>query len=305
MQIQTCPTYEYDENLPKRQMMMMPSLASSPPTPVYIQHPISKLDTLAGIAIKYGVEVLFFSFMRKLHQYVAKRLMHISIDFGCNKLIIVADIRKVNGLVTDMQMFALKTLHIPLNGKHPQPSSTGQDETENSPADNTSYELFESFQPLRRKSSDHKLSSVRRSLPGHYGAKPKMKKCASEIFSMVEYEKRSFKYSENGSFNQNSPMSGKTLGHHRNALSLATDSHERSDIMAGVADRKSNLNKRNATLIRRNHKSEVNLQRIPELLLKQDNSSNGGFSTRSANGLAQRQKSSSRLALTSYSKQVV
>jgi len=37
----------------------------------------------------------------------------------------VADIRKLNGLVTDMQMFALKTLHIPLNGKHPQPSSTG------------------------------------------------------------------------------------------------------------------------------------------------------------------------------------
>lgn len=89
MQIQTCPTYEYDENLPNRQMMMMPSLAStSPPTPAYIQHPISKLDTLAGIAIKYGVEVLFFSFIRKLHQYVAKRLMHISIDFGCNKLIV-------------------------------------------------------------------------------------------------------------------------------------------------------------------------------------------------------------------------
>ncbi|XP_047169107.1 uncharacterized protein LOC124837710 [Vigna umbellata] len=284
MQIQTCPTYEYDENLPNRQMMMMSSFAStSPPTPVYIQHPISKLDTLAGIAIKYGVEV--------------------------------ADIRKVNGLVTDMQMFALKTLHIPLNGKHPQPSSTGdehkhcyscrQDDTENSPADNTSYELFESFQPLRRKSSEHKLSSVRRSLPGHYGAKPKMKKCASEIFSMVEYEKRSLKYSENGSFYKNSPMSGKTLGHHRNALSLATDSHERSDIMAGVAHRKSNLDKRNATLIRRNHKSEVNLQRIPELLLKQDSSSNGGFSTRSANGLAQRQKSSSRLSLSSYSKQVV
>jgi hypothetical protein len=28
----------------------------------YIEHQVSKLDTLAGVAIKYGVEVLFFSF---------------------------------------------------------------------------------------------------------------------------------------------------------------------------------------------------------------------------------------------------
>jgi len=75
--------------------------------------------------------------------------------------------------------------------------------------------------------------------------------------------------------------------------------------MGGVAARKSDLYKRNVTLIRRNHKSEVNLQRIPELLLKQDNSSNGGFSTRSANGLAQRQKSANRIAFTPCSKQVV
>jgi hypothetical protein len=27
----------------------------------FIEHPVSKLDTLAGVAIKYGVEVFFFS----------------------------------------------------------------------------------------------------------------------------------------------------------------------------------------------------------------------------------------------------
>ncbi|KAL9319740.1 hypothetical protein ACSQ67_011579 [Phaseolus vulgaris] len=273
MQIETRPAYEYDENLPNSEMMMMSSFAStSPPTLGYIQHPVSKLDTLAGIAIKYGVEV--------------------------------ADIRKVNGLVTDMQMFALNTLHIPLNGKHPPPSSTEQDETEESPA-RARYELFESFQPLRRKSSEQKISPFMRSLQGHYGAKPKMKKCTSEIFSMVEYEKRSLKYSENGSLHRNSPTSRKTLSRHQKSFSLVTDSLERSDTMAGVAARKSDLYKRNVTLIRRNHKSEVNLQRIPELLLKQDNSSNGGFSTRSANGLAQRQKSANRIAFTPCSKQVV
>ncbi|KAF6160838.1 hypothetical protein GIB67_036039 [Kingdonia uniflora] len=52
-----------------------------------IEHYVSKMDTLAGVAIKYGVEV--------------------------------ADIKRMNGLVTDLQMFALKTLQIPLPGRHP------------------------------------------------------------------------------------------------------------------------------------------------------------------------------------------
>ncbi|GKV21302.1 hypothetical protein SLEP1_g31295 [Rubroshorea leprosula] len=65
-----------------------PSLpASSFPSPGFIEHKVSKLDTLAGVAIKYGVEV--------------------------------ADIKKMNGLATDLQMFALKSLQIPLPGRHP------------------------------------------------------------------------------------------------------------------------------------------------------------------------------------------
>ncbi|KAH0990770.1 hypothetical protein GBA52_002253 [Prunus armeniaca] len=52
----------------------------------YIEHVVSKFDTLAGVAIKYGVEV--------------------------------ADIKKMNGLVTDRQMFALRFLQIPLPGRH-------------------------------------------------------------------------------------------------------------------------------------------------------------------------------------------
>ncbi|KAG6552202.1 hypothetical protein Mapa_006050 [Marchantia paleacea] len=61
----------------------------------YIEHTVSRFDTLAGIAIKYGVEV--------------------------------ADVKRMNGLVTDLQMFALKTLKIPLPGRHPpsSPNSLG------------------------------------------------------------------------------------------------------------------------------------------------------------------------------------
>lgn len=37
-----------------------PSVLKSDAAVGYIEHPVSKLDTLAGVAIKYGVEVCFF-----------------------------------------------------------------------------------------------------------------------------------------------------------------------------------------------------------------------------------------------------
>ncbi|KAF4346707.1 hypothetical protein G4B88_027830 [Cannabis sativa] len=63
------------------------SSSSSQPPLGYIEHIVTKFDTLAGVAIKYGVEV--------------------------------SDIKKMNGLVTDLQMFALKSIQIPLPGRHP------------------------------------------------------------------------------------------------------------------------------------------------------------------------------------------
>nr|CAD1835733.1 unnamed protein product [Ananas comosus var. bracteatus] len=85
------------------------SLPSSPPSSSasscggYIEHRVSKRDTLAGVAIKYGV----------------------------------ADIRRLNGLMTDLQMFARKSLKIPLPGKHPpspflsEDSANGRCESDN------------------------------------------------------------------------------------------------------------------------------------------------------------------------------
>ncbi|CAD6338170.1 unnamed protein product [Miscanthus lutarioriparius] len=55
-----------------------------------LEHEVTRMDTLAGIAIKYGVEI--------------------------------SDIKRANSLVTDSQMFAHKTLLIPLPGM-PMPSS--------------------------------------------------------------------------------------------------------------------------------------------------------------------------------------
>ncbi|KAG2300802.1 hypothetical protein Bca52824_037274 [Brassica carinata] len=133
-----------------------PPSSSSPPFPGsnspdrgYIEHRVSKFDTLAGIAIKYGVEV--------------------------------ADVKKMNGLVTDLQMFALKSLQIPLPGRHP-PSpclsngslhhGEGCSCHELEPPNDSNNDVFDSFQSLRLKSSDKKVSPAMSSLQGYYGLKP-------------------------------------------------------------------------------------------------------------------------------------
>nr|CAB3469122.1 unnamed protein product [Digitaria exilis] len=69
-----------------------PPSSPPPPSPDHhcLEHEVSRMDTLAGIAIKYGVEI--------------------------------SDIKRANCLVTDSQMFALKILLIPLPGR-PMPAS--------------------------------------------------------------------------------------------------------------------------------------------------------------------------------------
>ncbi|KAF8780357.1 hypothetical protein HU200_001466 [Digitaria exilis] len=78
-----------------REEVVLDHSSSSPP-PVsscgrYLLHRVCRFDTLAGVAIKYGVEV--------------------------------ADVKRANGLTTDLQMFAHKTLRVPLHGRHP-PAAT-------------------------------------------------------------------------------------------------------------------------------------------------------------------------------------
>uniref|UniRef100_A0ACD5WQS7 Uncharacterized protein n=1 Tax=Avena sativa TaxID=4498 RepID=A0ACD5WQS7_AVESA len=67
----------------------------------YILHRVCRFDTLAGVAIKYGVEV--------------------------------ADVKRVNGLTADLQMFAHKTLRIPLPGRHPPAAAAPHSPRSSSP----------------------------------------------------------------------------------------------------------------------------------------------------------------------------
>ncbi|MBA0730505.1 hypothetical protein Golax_023184 [Gossypium laxum] len=86
--------------LEKEKNQSLPS--SSSPGAGFITHLISRFDTLSIVGLSLsstdGVEV--------------------------------ADIKKMNGLVTDRQMFALKSLRIPLTGRHPpSPCSTNGSDT--------------------------------------------------------------------------------------------------------------------------------------------------------------------------------
>lgn len=235
----------YDGKVPNREHN--PTMMSSSAIALgYIQHPISKLDTLAGIAIKYGVQV--------------------------------ADIKKVNGLVTDRQMFALKTLHIPLHGRH---------SNDHSPPDHASHELLESFQPLGMKSSGKKRSPAMNSSQGYYGTVPAMKESIREILEMtMSSQNGSSNSSENGSFDMNSPMSDRPQSRHKKSRSLAESNLD--DIME-------KSDKWNDALVKN---LEADLKVTPELLLKQDNSNSCGLSSRTGKSLAQRQKAASRITLT-------
>ena len=99
--------------------------SSSSPQSGYIEHHVSKMDTLAGVAIKYGVEVdsrsAFFSSLVSIFLSPFK-IFFILPSKSYVKIFVahqVADIKRMNSLITDLQMFALKTLKIPLPGRHP------------------------------------------------------------------------------------------------------------------------------------------------------------------------------------------
>lgn len=255
-----------------------PSALSSGGACGYIEHPVSKLDTLAGIAIKYGVEV--------------------------------ADIKKMNGLVTDLQMFALKSLRIPLPGRHP-PSpclSNGSITSRQSSSDHAQPrlghgDLFESFQSLRVKSPPRKVSPAMSCLQGFYGLKPTDQKTSREGFEMAVYRKGGSHCVEDRPFPSSSPPSNLALSHHRKSKSLVNELLDENgkhvETLPVAEERNGDSDKSSEKLLRRRQKSEADFNsRTPEKLLE-DNSSSGGLLSKTGKGLALRFKAASRTTWTS------
>ncbi|MBA0727480.1 hypothetical protein Golax_000461 [Gossypium laxum] len=326
--INTIEQYSYDTNghyshfcndyslLEKDKIQNLPS--STIPSAGFIEHPVSRFDTLAGVAIKYGVEV--------------------------------ADIKRMNGLVTDLQMFALKTLQIPLPGRHPPSPCLSNDSTtpgngmekallfayepqqwlqrvfwsvmsfksaddsivsvelmigltlsrqssaNESPAKNLPVDWLDSFQSLRLK-SPRRVSPAMSSLQGYYGLKPTEKKTMPEGFEMALYRKGEADYLEDGLFLK--PSSSNPLSMlKRKSRSVANGFYDENgeilvDIMsAGEGKEGEPENKSNEKLIRRRQKSEAD---FTARLLKEDNTGNVGFPAITAKQLALRSKAGSRM----------
>ncbi|CAN6290942.1 unnamed protein product [Urochloa humidicola] len=210
---------------------------SSSPPPMsscgrYLLHRVCRFDTLAGVAIKYGVEV--------------------------------ADVKRANGLTTDLQMFAHKTLRVPLHGRHPPSSSPTH-------ADRASSKEWTTRRPPKNAASFDPFLKPRQStvspsmslLQGYYGLTPTPKGNLT---------------------NEGTEMATYTNGHHRKARSLSSSSSLENGDANWEAD---DVEKP----IRRRQKADV------ELTTREDNG--GGLLARAGQGLAMRPKSGSRADMNS------
>ncbi|XP_071689727.1 uncharacterized protein [Rutidosis leptorrhynchoides] len=240
----------------------------------YIEHTVTKYDTLAGVAIKYGVEV--------------------------------ADIKRMNGLTTDLQMFSRKTLRIPLPGRHP-PSpimsngldSQGPNMSEMTPPNPRHSDLLESIKSLKLSAlapPPRTVSPSMDALREYYGLKPTYQNGIDETSKTDPYKKRYAFTSEHGS--KPPQNSHPPLGLHRKCKSLANGLSEKGVIDTDVPAPngiKPDSDTWYDRLMRRRG-SQVDLQNhTPEMLLKPDTTNTAtAFSAAAGKGLALRPTAASR-----------
>ncbi|XP_030938599.1 uncharacterized protein LOC115963648 [Quercus lobata] len=247
----------------------------------YIEHQVSKFDTLAGVAIKYGVEV--------------------------------ADIKRMNGLATDLQMFALKTLQIPLPGRHPPSpnlsngsASQGGNSTEKTSSRLGQSNILGSFQ-LPRSKTPQQVSPAMSTLQKFYGLQSPNLKDTAEGTEMSVYKTGSSDYFDDELLLKTSPISGPPSNHHQNSRNSVNGFlPENGQVvehwnLAEPGDGEGE--KSDEKPVRRRPKPEVDSGAgTPERLLKGENSGgSSGFSASTGKGLAMRPKSASRTTLFSDS----
>ncbi|XP_006661877.2 uncharacterized protein LOC102702596 [Oryza brachyantha] len=209
----------------------------------YMLHRVGKLDTLAGIAIKYGVEV--------------------------------ADIKRLNGLSTDLQMFAHKTLRIPLPGRHPPSNGSYEgDDRECTPPRRLHDDLLDSVLRTPR----HKVSPAMSLLQGYYGLTPPPKDPTHEGTEMSVYGKGKSVCLDDDPWFGEPPDSDPFSFQHRKTRSQAIG----YSLLNGGTEENGDSEK----LIRRRQKADG------ELLPREENGS--AVLARAGKGLALRPKSGSR-----------
>ncbi|KAB2633796.1 hypothetical protein D8674_030043 [Pyrus ussuriensis x Pyrus communis] len=227
----------------------------------YIEHQVSKMDTLAGVAIKYGVEV--------------------------------CDIKRMNGFATDLQMFALNTLKIPLPGRHPPsiPSPTTSTATRENDTQKSTPCLGLSIGSKPPK--ENKVTTAMSTLQKYYGLRSPNLKGKAQGMEMAVYRSRSSESFDQSAISPLSdPLSHPNKSRH-SSIDLLSENGAMADYLGDGQGEKFDDKS-----VRRRQKAEVDNGAVtPERLLKGEYS--GGTST--GNGLAMRQKSSSRPSLQSDS----
>nr|XP_018677005.1 PREDICTED: uncharacterized protein LOC108951923 [Musa acuminata subsp. malaccensis] len=224
----------------------------------HIQHRVSRMDTLAGVAIKYGVEV--------------------------------ADIKRLNGLVTDLQMFAHKSLQIPLPGRHPPSPCLSDGSIENrdqSPPHRPCNDVLELIESINMRPRLRKVSPAMSRLQGYYGLGHTKRRpvLGGEDMSLYGTGKCCF---DDELLYKKSPTSDPPPSRHRKSRSLMNGfSLENGYIADEKAVFEAGENSDIERSIRRRQKTDT-----PELFLED---SNGGFSGRTGKGIAPRPKSGYRI----------
>ncbi|OIW03574.1 hypothetical protein TanjilG_30994 [Lupinus angustifolius] len=226
----------------------------------YIEHQVSKFDTLAGVAIKYGVEV--------------------------------ADIKRMNVLASDLQMFALKTLRIPLPGRHPPSpipvlpnghAKQGDDSFERKLPPRGKGGMKEPLQSLRLKAPGEEISPAMTILRKYYGLKSSKSRDTFEGTEMNAYTSASSDHSKSTNLVYDLLTGNDAVPEY---MSLS----EIGDARGEKYDDKS---------VRRRQKADADSGGgTPERILKEGNSSGGsnGFSS-TGKPLSGRTKSASRAVL--------
>ncbi|CAL9132822.1 unnamed protein product [Musa acuminata var. zebrina] len=227
----------------------------------YIEHRVSKMDTLPGVAIKYGVEV--------------------------------ADIKRLNGLTTDIQMFARKTLQIPLPGRHP-PSpclsngsfANGSYSRQHTSPHRPSNNVLDLFHSLELKTPPSKVSPAMSSLQAYYGLTPPKKGADTAETEMAVYRKGCCLADEL----KEPPFSDPLPGRHRKSISLANGFPPgNGEITKGKNILETAENNESEKPIRRRQKNDASPSLGATELLLEDNSSDL-ISVRKGKGLAMRPK---------------
>ncbi|RDX71183.1 LysM and putative peptidoglycan-binding domain-containing protein 2 [Mucuna pruriens] len=247
----------------------------------YIQHQVSKLDTLAGVAIKYGVEV--------------------------------ADIKRMNGLATDLQMFALKTLKIPLPGRHPpspapgphdEPAKLRDSSIERKPLRIGQSAMKEPLQSLRLKPPQPNISPAMSILQKFYGLQSSSSRDSFKGTEMAVYTSASSDHSRGEWLPKALPISDlpSASNDYPKSTNLVLDLLTGDDVghayvpLAEIGD--GGAERSDEKSVRRRQKAEVdNGASTPEKILKEGNGNgSNGFSS-GGKTLAMRPKSASRTAL--------